>query len=487
MSFAVLVHHMLLACTFLPSIQQGGLVSGKRIRNPHLSVAFADNITAGWPFTTSVSTVSSAGIEPNVTLTGYLAEVQATLQSLESKPICSRIAHKTLLNACGKYDGRNNQVFRSTDEAVKTFRDLFAIQITACEMDDARQAMPASCQPLLGPLSQDPRDDISNCLSSLHDLVNPWTSYRHNKDAGDVMCYAMRAQMDTGEQLNDLRKLISVLEAIGYIVRDHGMSLEQLLQVTENLGSKLGDVFAAIQHEQQKLSAEVIQSFSKIQKDVSLMGEGVSSLRNSVGEVDHELQKHMGHVNNIFDRMMSLGTTVDTWTTGVTVAREEFGELQARMQMQMQQVLENVFKGVYELTAEVSRANEGVSSFAELVVAINDGIDGTFATLQGVNIAAGDAQHKIRGISKTLEDIAVQTNSTQETMQLVNDHVEKMQSWVMIASTLLEGFISTMKCLKQFGLYYAMGTGLIMLCLSWLGVKLLNATLISALLGYRKF
>ncbi|KAF2162300.1 hypothetical protein M409DRAFT_27304 [Zasmidium cellare ATCC 36951] len=464
MSFAVFVSQILLACTLVLSLQQG------------------TQVHAGW--LSSAPTVPELGIEPNVTLTGYIAEVQATLQSLESKPACSRLAHKTLLNACGAYDRNSNQAFRSTDEAVKTFRDVFAIQMTACEMDEAQQEMPATCQPLLQPLAQDPRPYISDCLSSLHDSINPWTSYVHNKDSGDVMCFAMRAEMDKDEQLDNFRKMIAALQNIGYVIQDHGMTIDQILQLSKGLQTQVRESFILLQHETEQYHASIKQSFSEVAKDMSLMGQGVHSLLNSVGQVDQGLQQHLVQVKKIFERMVSLGTNVETYSTGVAIAREEFGELQARVQLQYQQMLEDVFKRVYELTADVTRANEGVASLAGLVASINTGMDSTFFALQGISIAADGVQYKMGDIHTQLDEMALQANDTQETMLLFNEQVEKIHSWATIGSGLLEGFISTTKCVSDFGLYYATATGLVMLCLSCLGIKLRYAMIVSALLGF---
>ncbi|KAK4508411.1 hypothetical protein PRZ48_002149 [Zasmidium cellare] len=464
MSFVVSVRQLLLACILVLGLQRSAQVH------------------AGWPF--SVSAVPQVGIEPNVTITGYITEVQATIQNLESQPACIRLAHKTLLNACGAYDQRSSQSFRSTDEAVQTFREVFAIQRTSCEMDEALQEMPTSCQPLLRPLSEDPRPYISECLSSLHDSnPNTWTSYMHNKHSGDAMCRLMRTEIDKEEQLDNFRQMLNAVQKMGYVMYDHSMALDEIVKLSQGMGPLLREVYSTLQHENEQLRASFKQSFNEMAKDMSAMGEGVNSVLSSVGLIDESFHKHLAQVGELFERVESFGTNVDTWSTGMAVAREEFGELQARVQMQLQQLLQEVFKKVYELTADVTRANEDVGSLAGLVDSISSGMDNTFSTLQGVNFAADNVQHKMGDINKQLDDIAVSTNNTQEAMQLVNEQVEMMQSCFTIASTLLEGFLSTMRGLTGFGLYYVSGVSIVMLCLSFLGMKLLNVIIISSLLG----
>ena len=99
--------------------------------------------------------------------------------------------------------------------------------MTACQI--ARHKLPATCQPLLGETTHDPRRDIEACLDSLVlGSSNMWTTYEGNKFNALFMCSIMRSDMDKQNQLQNMRKMFEAVVGIGTILKNHTAVMEEL-------------------------------------------------------------------------------------------------------------------------------------------------------------------------------------------------------------------------------------------------------------------
>lgn len=133
------------------------------------------------------------------------------LQSLESEPLCHRIAARLLLGNCQLLDGKDEAtIMTDSGRQVRDFVDAYAASMAICDLERGRIHIPNTCDKFREPtLAQLPLKDhaslhvttreIDMCLSGLgHDNAawSTWVSYRHKALR---FCEAARADQEKGE------------------------------------------------------------------------------------------------------------------------------------------------------------------------------------------------------------------------------------------------------------------------------------------------
>lgn len=431
---------------------------------------------AGWLSGPSVVPAPRADVEPEIKFPVDIVKIHETVRDLESKPMCSRLAYKTVINACGTYDSSSDQIFQDSDDAVRAFRNLFAIQMTACVMEDAQQDMPAACQPLLQPLSRDPRHGIKDCLASMVDTQNYWSSYLHNLENGRFLCDTMRSRIEKEEQLEHFRKVARAFQRMGNFAEEHSVSLKELKQLNEALDAALRTTLVDMEHENKQFKADMIRNFNEVARNMSSVGASVQSLFGPLDQIDQRLQ----NVDNIVASVSSLSTDIGTGVMGVMQLHEALDTLRAKMQLEAQQLLGDIHRKAYEVERSVHRANE-------VMVPLAGELELSMSKIQSINAAADGTQYKFEHIHQNLNGIAAHTNNTRESIEILDEHVQKMLPLAASASTVLSSFASGLSNVMNFGAQWVLGTAIMLIFLEVMGIGFWYALVSSALAGICKW
>ncbi|KAI5369358.1 Putative nuclear fusion protein Kar5 [Septoria linicola] len=405
----------------------------------------ADAGTIGWfsGAAASAPELSTSHSDHNVTLTRAMAQVQVTIDNIQKLPDCKRHAARGLVESCMAYDGSNAQSQRSTDAELDLYQKLFAIRMSHCELKDAAQALPSSCNAAMAPSSRDQVNEhqIQVCLDALYQDTNPWTTYTSMKTNGLIMCHAMRVEQDKDEQLHLFRILVGTTSDISKALQVNRDELDSLVAVFRNLSGGMRDFYQELHEDNQDIKASIKRSWDAVRKDVSGVSGDVQALLRFMNEANSNLQTYTSQVDEAFSQAQNLSSQMGAqWSADLVKIQDSFDDARAAYQYQLELTAADVHQRVFAITNSMETANDLSGELLDKLSNLNNGFDAPMEKLGEISIHADyvkDVQHTM------LTDIYEISNVTFENMQAVNEHAASLNIWLGGITSFAQGFFAT--------------------------------------------
>lgn len=149
------------------------------------------------------------------------------IQEIETSPACHQLATSTLINSCQSFSslpGKDSA--RITDNSLDEVRQEYAARLAVCELQGIKSGIPRECVPFLAsheacpraspsgffrknrPALYEPRracypeftpEQLKQCVDSLFDHGQRWTSYSNAQTNAIVICQASRGAVENGQ------------------------------------------------------------------------------------------------------------------------------------------------------------------------------------------------------------------------------------------------------------------------------------------------
>ncbi|KAF3761484.1 hypothetical protein M406DRAFT_265687 [Cryphonectria parasitica EP155] len=157
----------------------------------------------------------------------YVAAL-SELQSLESQPLCHRVAARLLVGNCQLLDGKDEAtILTDSGRQIRDFVDAYAASMAICDLERGRFNIPDTCvkfrEPTLLHLPLGEKAslhvtsaDIDSCLEGLgleNSAWSTWVSYRHK---ALMFCEAARADQEKTQNIVLFQKLTRIIAKFSY-------------------------------------------------------------------------------------------------------------------------------------------------------------------------------------------------------------------------------------------------------------------------------
>ncbi|SMQ49641.1 unnamed protein product [Zymoseptoria tritici ST99CH_3D7] len=386
---------------------------------------------AAWSISKTVhNPPPQAVIEPNITFSEAMANVQHHIHNIERMPSCKKLASKHLVHSCQSYNGQSDH---STDEALDTFQKLFAIRMTYCELSDAQQEMPGVCQPLLAPGVgvHVPKKLLEDCLGDLFVGSSQWTTYTSIKTNGLVMCLSMRSEADKEESLEFYRALQNTMFSFGQALVVHKDDLGSLKADFHNLSSGMRDFYNDLHTDNEVMKSEMRASWYSLQDDMQDINSHVESLKDTMAAANAGFQDYSSHVGAVIEQTTSLSaqSTVQH-AAELENIRHDFEQFRERFGFQNQQLLDDFHSKVFAAFQSVDVANDRTSDLASRLGEIYVGLDAPLTKIGILNTQADNLVLTQQDLSDNIVELKTVSQSTLEQMQTVESSVRDMAGFL---------------------------------------------------------
>ncbi|KAF2208821.1 hypothetical protein CERZMDRAFT_87412 [Cercospora zeae-maydis SCOH1-5] len=373
----------------------------------------------------------------NNTLSNAFAQVKATLDSIRNLPHCKQAAIKDLVRSCDSFDSAGPQTPRSTQGELDLYQQQFAIRMSHCELETARQPSPSVCEPIVIDGSTASAPQTTSCVEALYQTNNMWTTYESMKSRGVVLCYAMRAEQDKQEKLELLMFLIEKTSDIGSALETSQYDLERLSETLRDVERSTRTFYDEMNASTQDIQSEMRKSFDAIRKDTSGVAGLVQSLSSSMGQAKQKLENYANRVDGLFNQVQAVGAQMDgEWSKRLAGLQAQSEEVRNLYQHQLELILTSLSQSVYAITKDVDIAasitGDMLNKFStlddrlsissrkagDLLVQIDDVRDAqlqSFANLQELTNGTMDDLRSVREGSSELRifaDTAIQFTQT---------------------------------------------------------------------------
>lgn len=149
------------------------------------------------------------------------------IQEMETSPACHQLATSTLINSCQSFSSLPGQdSARIMDSSLDEVRQEYAARLAVCELQGIKSGIPRECTPFVAsreacpnasprgffrrtasPLDELKRacypefapQQLKQCVDSLFDHGQRWTSYSNAQTNAIVICQASRGAVENGQ------------------------------------------------------------------------------------------------------------------------------------------------------------------------------------------------------------------------------------------------------------------------------------------------
>lgn len=149
------------------------------------------------------------------------------IQEMESSPACHQLATSTLIDSCQSFNSLPGQdSTRPTDHSLDEVRQGYAARLAVCELQGIKSGIPTECAPFVpsrkacsrasrsffslktaSSQEEDKRtcypeftpQQLKQCVDSLFDHAQRWTSYSNAQTNAIVICQASRGAVENGK------------------------------------------------------------------------------------------------------------------------------------------------------------------------------------------------------------------------------------------------------------------------------------------------
>lgn len=393
---------------------------------------------AGWTHAFRAPTLATS-IELD-TVTKNMQDIAVQLDNINKQSSCKKLASSHLLNNCASFDGNNPNELRSTEHVLGDFQTVYAVRMTACEMNEARAPMPNTCLPLLD--IDRPEQALlykEDCLHALqNDGTNKWTTYQAQKTNSLLLCRAMRVEKDKDEALHLHKILTSAVGGVNEAVTQQKSKLDEMSNAFHDLRTTVSqaqkDLMADIEvrREESRQAAESQkrdhEAISKEMHDflarLKIVQENAQAMSTDVQETGAQMSSRMSE---------QLLRAVEHWQEAVATAGD-------RAAFQHQQQLEKHFNQIYSLTGDVALANQLINSMSDKVILMNQHLDAPIEKIAQINQQHNDLFEQQQ---RHFKETKAYTNQTVESFRHIKEDVEQMKISIGPLAAIARSFVAT--------------------------------------------
>jgi hypothetical protein len=431
-------------------------------------------------------------IEPTISLSQAMLDVQNHVQEVEKLPSCKRIASKKLIHSCVSFDSLRSDLPYEKDTSLESFRNLFALRMTHCELADADIPMPRICSPLLDPTLDDefPAHLLTECLHSMHAIPSSWDSFNHAKTRGAIMCHAMRSEIDKDEQLQLFKLLFSTVSSVVTSVGDSNLELQKAHEFFSELRASMRDFYVQLQSDTEQAYSKASESWTEIevrlQDDMRDVTQNIRVVVQALHEADARLNVYSQSVED------KLRSDQKQATDMALSRREELLHLQEEIEArrdwlayQTELALQNFTNGIYGVTRDLNIANELSGNLAARLhshAAQLDSQIGQMHALHETTAAFNIVQSEQHGrLLHQLDEMASRSSETLEALQAASEYALQ---WEGIMKTIF-GFVQG-NLLLRLTFYFVLFFFAALLFSIWAEVPCLMAMMTAIMAGSGK-
>jgi hypothetical protein len=407
--------------------------------------------------------------EFNISLTQAMIDVQQHVREIEQLPSCKRVASKVLVNSCVSYQPSNNDDRRSKEDTLEPFKNLFALQVTACELDDAEVSMPQACTPLLasaqgGDVSM---ECMSECLHNLYKTPSSWDSFNHAKTRAAIICHAMRSEIDQDEQLHLFRLLFNTVSSVVESVAMSDAELQKMRSTFHDIQASMRDFHVKVQSDNQELKDTVTAVWndleSQLQLDIFKIADKIQSMIDTTREAEDRIALHSISVTRALDTTTEISAELDTQRREDNAKLfQDIEKIKSWFAFQTGLALDNLTQQVYGISKDLTMANELTSTMTASLRLSNTEADEQIVRMAEMKMrsnAFADAQEDLHvGSMRRYEEMAVKQSETLEFLQAVSGIAKLLRMPLDFVYGLFQG-----STILRFVFYYSLTLGCILL------------------------
>ncbi|KAF8864833.1 hypothetical protein BDZ45DRAFT_494583 [Acephala macrosclerotiorum] len=217
-----------------------------------------------------------------------------TLQELEQKPICYRMAAQLLMDNCRgveENDASGNQF--DSSHIRRHHVESFANGLTMCDAERAKWVIPEACSPFESfALYRAARDkhsrldvshkQVGDCIEALGQHSSAWTTWVSARNQAVTICRAARLDIDKDQAISLHKHLIELMQQFTNDLD------EDLAKLKENLvtGSQEAKSFVDnLVNQAESGKARLQDVFDSVSDDVKGVGSTINAIRESGNDV----------------------------------------------------------------------------------------------------------------------------------------------------------------------------------------------------------
>jgi hypothetical protein len=392
-----------------------------------------------------------------------MSDVHQLIQGIERLPSCKRVASTVLMNSCVSHQPFHNDDRRSKEDTLEPFKNLFALQVTACELADAGVSMPQACMSLLvstrgGHVSM---EYMPECLHQLHKISSSWDSFNHAKTRAAIICHAMRSEIDQDEKLESFRVLLNEVSRVADSVAMSDKELQKTRSMFHDIQASMRDFHVKAQSDNEELKAEIMGTWgdlqSQMQGELSKIVDRIQSMVDTSREFEDRLAERSTSVARTLD--IAAEKLDDRRREDVAKLAQDLENLSAWLAFNVNMVLSDVSQQAYSISKNLTMANELTGTMAASLRRSNIEADEQIVRMeemkmQSTEFAAIQEEHHA-GTMRRFEETA-------KVLHVLDGIAKSIAKLWTIPRDLLHGVFRTSGLLR-FGLYFCLTTGCVLL------------------------
>jgi hypothetical protein len=383
-----------------------------------------------------------------VNYTHILTDALEQVQQLERLPSCKRIPTKRLIHSCEIFDPSRKDNHRSKHDTLEPFRNLYALQMTACDLGDAQINMPQACTPLLAPIEDDDMSlkCIADCLRELYHAPSSWDLFNHAKSRALFICQAMQSESDKEDQLQVLRDLISVVSMVTGSIAASDEELRKMIRDFHDLSNSMHEFKAKVKSDNQEIKTAVMASWAdaeaRFKTDMSIFAERILSMADSLRDAEESLAQHSSKVSHTLDRSTEFASGMDIQRRDdVAKFKQEMEASRAWFAFQTEMTLRNFTRQTYGVSRDLKFVNELTSNVTTALRHIGLKADGQIIRMADMHLQslafAGVQEENHAKLMQQFGEISAKATETVESLRELSECAKLLQTLWQTGTDLL--------------------------------------------------
>ncbi|KAF7196413.1 hypothetical protein HII31_02141 [Pseudocercospora fuligena] len=349
--------------------------------------------------------------QPSMAVVNHIKDALDVVDELRSQPTsCKRRAGKNLVDFCTNYNGAASRGI--SDAMIDHAEQLFAIHMVQCGLEDALQEWKSECRPLSTMDLHSPNlgRQLRVCLDALYQDGQAWTTFENIKNRGLLLCQAMRNDVAKDEQLELFSALFGTLYGLNHTMEQHQANFEGFREHFDDLQAALRELHENVLAERETL-AQMKDSQNSIKEDAAEIATGMGTVRQASEQFNSDLNKIFEHFR-IYKFQMD-----EHLQTGMTKYGQELEIALSKHQYDLQLVLADVHKIVYEFTGSVQNANDVVHGLSGNLDDVRYGLAMSLEQMGLMHAQMDVTASKQQSMSRQVDEMHSTINATQERLE----------------------------------------------------------------------
>ncbi|EGX92639.1 nuclear membrane fusion protein Kar5, putative [Cordyceps militaris CM01] len=349
----------------------------------------------------------------------FYASALKELESLESQPLCHRIAARLLVNNCHLLHGQDETAeLANTGRLTRDFVDSYAAGLALCDLERGNFVIPSECTKFREQalsrieIAQTPRlhvstVEIDKCLEGLaqsDSSWNTWISYRHKAVR---FCEIAKSDSDKDSTIYVHKKITEIiarfsdkvqvqveeqLQRVEQLMKRTTEAADSLLPRTESLKSQINGLDRLLNEKVMAVSKSGLEDATQLHNIVQAMLE---SIRQNQAQIIMEHSNSLQTVRkNVFEGVETMMATIATASSSSVRLQTQLEEtaLRADMVIKKQSILEESLDHLQKVSLEMFRSH---SNYREELDSAHTSLMGIMGVLKGVEFSTSRIQSSL--------------------------------------------------------------------------------------------